>query len=88
MAFRDSATPLLSTTTNATDIMRLPTVDGMREMGCDLVCSMRYAMDSAMDDGGIASPAKLAALEAFTSPCIASVVSMFDGGHSSSSWVK
>ena len=44
--------------------MRLPTVDGMREMGCNLVCSMRYAMDSAMNDGGIASPTKLATLEA------------------------
>ena len=49
---------LLPTTTNAADVMQLPTIDGMQDMGCDMdcdiVCAMRYAIDSAMSDEGIA----------------------------------
>ena len=44
----------LPTTTNAADVMWLPTVDAMQSMGCDTLCVMRHAMDSAMCDEGTA----------------------------------
>ena len=34
--------------------MQLPTVDGMQDMECDMVCATRHAMDSAMCDEGTA----------------------------------
>ena len=61
LALRSSATSqhlLLPTTTNAADVMQLPTIDGIQDIGCDMdcdiVCAMRYAIDSAMSDKGIA----------------------------------
>ena len=44
----------LPTITDTADVMQLPTVDGMQDMECDMVCAMRYAMDSAMCDEGTA----------------------------------
>ena len=49
---------VLPTTTNAANVMQLPTVNGMQvircDMECDTVCATRHVMNSAMCNEGAA----------------------------------